>query len=209
MSSGPAAPIDQPASTVVLAAAEIARALTRIAHEILERNKGGADVVLLGIPTRGLPLALRLANRLAAVEPGLDAAGLVGSLDVTMYRDDLRHHPTRTIGATQLPASGIDGLVVVLVDDVLFSGRTIRAALDAISDLGRPRAVQLAALVDRGHRELPIRADYVGKNLPTSLHERVRVLLSETDGEDAVLIDSPLPVGSTGTTGATGAGAAR
>jgi len=180
----------QPAdATVVLGGPEISRALTRIAHEILERNKGGADVVLLGIPTRGLPLARRLAAKLASVEPALDEADLVGSLDVTMYRDDLAHHPTRTIGSTDLPGDGLDGKVVVLVDDVLFSGRTIRAALDAISDLGRPRAVQLAALVDRGHRELPIRADFVGKNLPTSTHERVRVLLEETDGRDAVLIE--------------------
>ncbi|GIG20364.1 bifunctional protein PyrR [Cellulomonas chitinilytica] len=176
-------------ANVVLGAPEIGRALTRIAHEILERNKGGADVVLLGIPTRGLPLARRLATRLVAVEAGLDADALVGSLDVTMYRDDLAHHPTRSIGATDIPGDGIDGKVVVLVDDVLFSGRTIRAALDAISDLGRPRAVQLAALVDRGHRELPIRADFVGKNLPTSVQERVRVLLDETDGRDAVLIE--------------------
>ncbi|MDM7853390.1 bifunctional pyr operon transcriptional regulator/uracil phosphoribosyltransferase PyrR [Cellulomonas alba] len=174
---------------LVLGPPEIARALTRIAHEILERNKGGADLVLLGIPTRGLPLARRLAERLVAVEPGLSAAGLVGSLDVTMHRDDLAQHPTRPIGTTRVPGDGIDGRVVVLVDDVLFSGRTIRAALDAISDLGRPRAVQLAALVDRGHRELPIRADYVGKNLPTSTTERVRVLLDETDGRDAVLIE--------------------
>jgi len=190
----PALPADQSptgddAGNLVLGAPEIARALTRIAHEILERNKGGADVVLLGIPTRGLPLARRLAERLIAVEPGLDATGLVGSLDVTMYRDDLAHHPTRTIGETDIPGGGIDDKVVVLVDDVLFSGRTIRAALDAISDLGRPRAVQLAALVDRGHRELPIRADYVGKNLPTSTGERVRVLLEESDGRDAVLIE--------------------
>jgi len=176
-------------ATVVLGGPEIARALTRIAHEILERNRGGADLVLLGIPTRGLPLARRLAAKLAEVEPVLDARSLVGSIDVTMYRDDLAQHPTRTIGATDLPGDGIDGKVVVLVDDVLFSGRTIRAALDAISDLGRPRAVQLAALVDRGHRELPIRADFVGKNLPTSTTERVRVLLSETDGRDAVLIE--------------------
>ncbi|NUU17670.1 bifunctional pyr operon transcriptional regulator/uracil phosphoribosyltransferase PyrR [Cellulomonas humilata] len=176
-------------ANVVLGAPEIGRALTRIAHEILERNKGGADVVLLGIPTRGLPLARRLAERLVAVEPSLDLALLVGSLDVTMYRDDLAHHPTRTIGATDIPGGGLDGKVVVLVDDVLYSGRTIRAALDAISDLGRPRAVQLAALVDRGHRELPIRADYVGKNLPTSTNERVRVLLEENDGRDAVLIE--------------------
>jgi len=197
MSSGTGAPIDgarpagtapSPDATVVLGAAEIGRALTRIAHEILERNKGGADLVLLGIPTRGQPLAQRLAQRLAEVEPGLEAVDLVGSLDVTMHRDDLAQHPTRTIGRTVLPDGGIDGKVVVLVDDVLYSGRTIRAALDALSDLGRPRAVQLAALVDRGHRELPIRADYVGKNLPTSTSERVSVLLAETDGQDAVLI---------------------
>ncbi|MGN8245534.1 bifunctional pyr operon transcriptional regulator/uracil phosphoribosyltransferase PyrR [Cellulomonas soli] len=195
MSSGtpaPGAPVPATASTVVLGPPEIARALTRVAHEVLERNKGAADVVLLGIPTRGLPLARRLAERLVAVEPGLagvDPASLVGSLDVTMYRDDLAYHPTRSIGSTQEPAGGIDGKVVVLVDDVLYSGRTIRAALDALNDLGRPRAVQLAALVDRGHRELPIRADYVGKNLPTSHSERVRVLLDEVDGRDAVLIE--------------------
>lgn len=177
-------------ATVVLGEQDVARALTRIAHEILERNKGGGDLVVLGIPTRGVPLAQRLAERLAAVEPGLVAEDLVGSLDVTMYRDDLAQHPTRTIGATRVPAGGVDGKVVVLVDDVLFSGRTIRAALDAINDLGRPRAVQLAALVDRGHRELPIRADYVGKNLPTSTAERVRVLLAETDGRTAVVIES-------------------
>jgi len=176
--------------TEVMGVPEIGRALTRIAHEILERNKGGTGLVLLGIPTRGLPLAHRLADRLARVEPGLDAAALAGSLDVTMYRDDLAHQPTRSIGATRVPGAGIDGRVVVLVDDVLFSGRTIRAALDALSDLGRPRAVQLAALVDRGHRELPIRADFVGKNLPTSLSERVRVLLEETDGRDAVVIET-------------------
>ncbi len=186
--SGKPAPDAAPEPTVVLGEAEIARALTRIAHEVLERNKGGQDLVLLGIPTRGVPLAARLAARIAEVEPGLDAARLVGSLDVTMYRDDLRQHPTRSIGTTQLPAD-VDGKVVVLVDDVLFSGRTIRAALDAISDLGRSRAVQLAALVDRGHRELPIRADFVGKNLPTSQTERVRVLVSELDGRDAVLIE--------------------
>lgn len=182
MTSGPAVP------TEVLGASDIARALTRIAHEIVERNKGGADVVLLGIPTRGVPLAERLAQRLAEVEPGLDAASLVGTLDVTMHRDDLHRQPPRVIGTTTLPAAGIDGKVVVLVDDVLYSGRTIRAALDAISDVGRPRAVQLAALVDRGHRELPIRPDYVGKNLPTSVSERVHVRLAEIDGDDAVLI---------------------
>jgi pyrimidine operon attenuation protein / uracil phosphoribosyltransferase len=178
-----------PGATEVLGAADIGRALTRIAHEVVERNKGVDDVVLLGIPTRGLPLAERLGARLAQVE-GLAAGDLVGSLDVTMHRDDLARQPIRTIGTTQVPGDGVDGKVVVLVDDVLYSGRTIRAALDAISDLGRPRSVQLAVLVDRGHRELPIRADYVGKNLPTAASERVRVLLAETDGRDAVLIES-------------------
>ena len=197
MSSGPSTPSHDPTpahtaeSTEVLGATEISRALTRIAHEILERNKGGADVVLLGIPTRGVPLARRLAERLAEVEPGLDVSALVGTLDVTMHRDDLHRQPPRLIGSTELPDGGIDGRVVVLVDDVLFSGRTIRAALDALSDIGRPRAVQLAALVDRGHRELPIRPDYVGKNLPTSLSERVQVRLVEIDGDDAVLISQP------------------
>jgi pyrimidine operon attenuation protein / uracil phosphoribosyltransferase len=173
----------------ILGAGDMSRALTRIGHEILERNHGGEHLVLLGIPTRGVPLARRLAAGLAKVEPGLDAQPLVGDLDVTMYRDDLAHQPTRSVGATAMPSAGIDGKVVVLVDDVLFSGRTIRAALDAISDLGRPRAVQLAVLVDRGHRQLPIRADYVGKNLPTAAGERVRVLLAETDGRDAVLLE--------------------
>lgn len=181
---------DGAASAEVLGPPEISRALTRIAHEILERNKGGAGIVLLGIPTRGLPLARRLATRIAEAD-GLDPADLVGSLDVTMYRDDLHRQPTRTIGATELPAEGVDGRTVVLVDDVLFSGRTIRAALDAVNDVGRPRAVQLAVLVDRGHRELPIRADYVGKNLPTSLAEQVRVRLVETDGVDSVRIEAP------------------
>lgn len=183
-------PGSQP-GTEVLSAGDITRALTRIAHEILERNKGAAGLVLLGIPTRGLPLAQRLAARIAAVEPGVDAAALVGSLDVTMYRDDLRRHPTRSIGRTELPAgmADLDDRVVVLVDDVLFSGRTIRAALDAVADLGRPRLVQLAVLVDRGHRELPIRADYVGKNLPTSVSEAVRVRLAEIDGADSVRIE--------------------
>jgi pyrimidine operon attenuation protein/uracil phosphoribosyltransferase len=174
------------AARAVLEAPDIARALTRIAHEVLERNKGGADLVVLGIPTRGVTLAHRLAERLGQIE---GEPPPLGSLDVTMYRDDLRRQPTRTIAVTALPDGGIDDRVVVLVDDVLFSGRTIRAALDALSDLGRPRAVQLAVLVDRGHRELPIRADYVGKNLPTSLGERVRVALVETDGRDEVVIE--------------------
>jgi len=169
----------------VLEAPDIRRALTRIAHEILERTKGAEDVVLLGIQTRGVTLARRLAARLEEVE-GRPVPW--GSLDVTMHRDDLRMRPARALGRTDLPAGGIDDRVVVLVDDVLFSGRTVRAALDALNDLGRPRAVQLAILVDRGHRELPIRADYVGKNLPTSKRETVRVLLAENDGRDAVLL---------------------
>lgn len=189
MSSGPDAPNNGAENTTeVLSEAEISRALTRIAHEILERNKGGKDLVLLGIVTRGVPLAQRLAQRLAQVEPDLDATAMFGYLDVTMYRDDLHKHPPRAIGRTQLPPTGIDGKVVVLVDDVLFSGRTIRAALDALQDLGRPAAVQLAALVDRGHRELPIRPDFVGKNLPTSLSERVSVQMTEYDGKDGVYI---------------------
>lgn len=169
----------------VLDGNEINRALTRIAHEVLERTKGGQDVTLLGIPSRGVPLAERLARRIERVED-LDVPA--GSLDITMYRDDLRLAPARALGRTEIPAGGLDDRVVVLVDDVLFSGRTVRAALDALGDLGRPRAVQLAVLVDRGHRELPIRADYVGKNLPTSLRESVTVQLEETDGLDAVLL---------------------
>jgi pyrimidine operon attenuation protein / uracil phosphoribosyltransferase len=158
----------------VLDAEEIRRALTRIAHEILERTHGGDGVILLGIPTRGVPLACRLAARIGEFE-GLEIPR--GSLDVTMHRDDLRLHPARALGRTELPAAGVDGKTVVLVDDVLYSGRTVRAALDALNDLGRPQSVQLAVLVDRGHRELPIRADYVGKNLPTSQREVVHVLL--------------------------------
>ena len=171
----------------VLEAPDIARALTRIAHEILERAKGADDLVLCGIPTRGVPLAHRLAAKIADVE---GSTVPVGSLDVTMYRDDLRLHPARALERTEVPPGGIEGRTVVLVDDVLYSGRTIRAALDALGDLGRPDRVQLAVLVDRGHRELPIRADYVGKNLPTSASERVRVLLTELDGEDSVSIET-------------------
>ena len=169
----------------VLTPEEIRRALTRIAHEILERTHGGEGIVLLGIPTRGVYLARRLATRIGEFE---GAPAPVGSLDVTMHRDDLRLRPARALQRTQVPPDGVDGKTVVLVDDVLFSGRTIRAALDALNDLGRPRAVQLAVLVDRGHRELPIRADYVGKNLPTAYREKVRVQLAEIDGEDSVLL---------------------
>ena len=187
-------PVPAVVSRVVLSAADIERALTRIAYEILEANKGSADLVLLGIPRRGFPLAQRLATKLAASDPSLDPAAIVGQLDVTMFRDDLAHQPTRAPQRTELPASGIDGKTIVLVDDVLYSGRTIRAALDALVDLGRPRAVRLAVLVDRGHRELPIRADHVGKNLPTSSSEKVRVRLCEIDGgnaaQDEVVIEA-------------------
>ncbi|MDP9444383.1 MAG: bifunctional pyr operon transcriptional regulator/uracil phosphoribosyltransferase PyrR [Actinomycetota bacterium] len=173
------------AQRTVLDAADISRALTRISHEILERNKGAHGLVLLGIPTRGVPLARRLAARLSTVER---VPVPVGSLDVTMYRDDLRLRPARALEHTEIPPGGVDGRTVVLVDDVLFSGRTVRAALDALNDVGRPAAVRLATLVDRGHRQLPIRADFVGKNLPTALGEQVRVLLEEYDGRDAVVI---------------------
>ncbi|WGL50451.1 bifunctional pyr operon transcriptional regulator/uracil phosphoribosyltransferase PyrR [Nocardioides sp. BP30] len=170
---------------IVLDAEDIARALTRISHEILERNKGAEDLILLGLQTRGVPLARRIAEKISEVE-GIGIA--TGSLDVTMYRDDLRSNPTRTPHRTELPGAGIDGKTVVLVDDVLYSGRTIRAALDALSDLGRPAVVRLAVLVDRGHRQLPIRADHVGKNLPTARAERVRLSLVEVDGLDEVRI---------------------
>jgi pyrimidine operon attenuation protein/uracil phosphoribosyltransferase len=176
---------DRQSARLVLDAGDINRALTRVAHEIVERHRGVSDVVLLGIPTRGVPLAQRLADRLAH-DQQVDVP--VGALDVTMYRDDLRLRPARTLERTDIPPGGIDDRIVVLVDDVLFSGRTIRAALDALGDLGRPRAVRLAVLVDRGHRELPIRADFVGKNLPTALRENVQVRLVEIDGADSVLI---------------------
>jgi pyrimidine operon attenuation protein / uracil phosphoribosyltransferase len=162
---------------------DLARIVRRIAHQILEKTEGARDTLLLGIPTRGAPLAHRLATAIRAIE-GVDIP--VGALDVTLYRDDLRLRGARVVGRTDLPPGGVDGQRVILVDDVLFSGRTIRAALDALADLGRPRQVQLAVLVDRGHRELPIRADYVGKNLPTALDESVRVLLTETDGADEI-----------------------
>ena len=167
----------------ILAAADIGRVVDRMAHQILEKTSGAADAVLLGVPTRGVPLARRLAARIRAFE-GIEVP--VGALDVTLYRDDLRLRGTRALGRTELPPGGVDGRLVILVDDVLFSGRTVRAALDALGDLGRPRVVQLAVLVDRGHRELPIRADYVGKNIPTALTESVRVALTETDGHDDI-----------------------
>jgi len=171
----------------VMHEADIARALTRISHEILESNKGPDRLVVLGIPTRGVTLADRIAALLAEIS-GRPVP--VGALDVTMYRDDLHRNPTRTPRPTQIPPGGIDGKTVVLVDDVLFSGRSIRAALDALQDIGRPAAVRLAILVDRGHRELPIRPDFVGKNLPSSRDERVNVQLAEIDGSEEVTIAS-------------------
>jgi pyrimidine operon attenuation protein/uracil phosphoribosyltransferase len=170
----------------VLTQADITRALTRISHEILESNRGAENLVILGIPSRGVPLAQRITDIIRRIEPA--SAVRVGSLDVTMYRDDLNHTRTRTPSPTQVPGS-IDGATVVLVDDVLYSGRTIRAALDALGDHGRPSAVRLAVLVDRGHRELPIRADFVGKNLPSASHERINVRLSEVDADEYVSIE--------------------
>ncbi|RZS43187.1 pyrimidine operon attenuation protein/uracil phosphoribosyltransferase [Herbihabitans rhizosphaerae] len=173
----------------LLSAGDVARTVARMAHQIIEKTALGASdappIVLLGIPTRGAPLAHRLAGRVAEFSGVTVPAGV---LDITLYRDDLRRRPNRPLEQTSLPDDGIDGRLVVLVDDVLYSGRTIRAALDALRDHGRPRAVQLAVLVDRGHRELPIRADYVGKNVPTSREEEVAVLLTETDERDAVLL---------------------
>jgi len=169
----------------VLDAASIDRSLTRIAHEVVERNKGLRKIGLVGVQTRGVPLARRLAERLGAIE---GKAPPVGVLDINLYRDDLSKiadHPI--LRRTEIPYD-IDDAVVILVDDVLFTGRTVRAALDALMDLGRPRQIQLAVLVDRGHRELPVRADFVGKNLPTAETERVDVRLTETDGEDEVVI---------------------
>ncbi|UFS60290.1 bifunctional pyr operon transcriptional regulator/uracil phosphoribosyltransferase PyrR [Subtercola endophyticus] len=188
---------------VVLSQADMQRALTRISHEILESNKGAADLVILGIPTRGVFLAQRIAAIIQRIEPDTAGAGggdlnpgvgsgssMVGALDATMYRDDLSRNRTRTPSPTQIPAGGVDGKTVVLVDDVLYSGRTIRAALDALNDIGRPRVVRLAVLIDRGHRELPIRADFVGKNLPTSTDERINVRLAELDGVEEVSIEN-------------------
>lgn len=170
---------------VVLDGDDIARAITRIAHEIVEKAKGTDGLVLLGIPTRGTTLARRVAAAIAGFE-GVDVP--CGSLDITLYRDDLRMRPARPLEPTSIPTDGIDGRTVVLIDDVLYSGRTIRAALDALNDLGRPAAVRLAVLVDRGHRELPIRPDYVGKNLPTAADETVSVRVAEIDGMDEVTI---------------------
>lgn len=173
-------------SGFLLGPADIGRTIDRMAHQILERtgnDAGTGKVVLLGIPTRGAHLARRLADRLRAFA---DRPFPVGSLDITLYRDDLRRRPPMALGETVIPDGGVDGATVILIDDVLYSGRTVRAALDALREYGRPEVVQLAVLVDRGHRQLPIRADYVGKNIPTAMADDVAVRLTETDGVDAV-----------------------
>jgi pyrimidine operon attenuation protein/uracil phosphoribosyltransferase len=183
---GAAEPVEE---RELLSAGDVARTIARMAHQVIEKTAldapGAPSVVLLGILSRGAPLAARLADRIAEFS-GVRLPS--GTLDVTLYRDDLRRRPPRPVESTRLPEGGIEDKLVVLVDDVLFSGRTIRAALDALRDIGRPRAVQLAVLVDRGHRELPIRADYVGKNVPTARSEEVAVLLDEVDGSDAVVL---------------------
>ena len=172
--------------SVILNSGEISRALRRISHEILEKNHGPENLLLLGIPTRGAYLSRRIAGAISEIEKiNLEC----GTLDITMYRDDLRLKAPRTLLPTSIPGGSIDGRDVVLIDDVFFSGRTIRAALDALNELGRPKSVQLAVLIDRGHRELPIRADFVGKNIPTAKEESVRVHLSEIDSVDEVLIE--------------------
>jgi pyrimidine operon attenuation protein/uracil phosphoribosyltransferase len=172
--------------STVMSAQDITRALTRIAHEILERNSGSEKITLLGIPTRGAHLAHRISGLMEAIE---GKTVQTGTLDITLHRDDLRLRPPRALMPTLIPSLGVESRRIILIDDVLFSGRTIRAALDALGDIGRPQSVQLAVLIDRGHRELPIKADYVGKNLPTSLDQSVVVHLQELDGQDQVLIE--------------------
>jgi pyrimidine operon attenuation protein/uracil phosphoribosyltransferase len=179
--------MNAPARRVVLDASDISRSVTRIAHEILEDSKGAADLVILGIPNRGVHLAHRIGGLIETFE-GREIP--VGSLDVTMFRDDLRRGKLRSLEPTTIPSCGVEDRLVVLVDDVLYSGRTVRAALDALGEFGRPRAVRLAVLVDRGHRELPIRADFVGKNLPTSRSETIRVRLREVDDTDEVVLEA-------------------
>lgn len=176
-------------SRTVLDSQDIERAIVRISHEIVEANQGTANLLILGIPTRGVYLANRIAASIAKNYPEFDASNSVGKLDVTMFRDDLASKPSKAVTATSIPKQSLENLTVVLVDDVLFSGRTVRAALDALVSFGRPKAVRLAVLVDRGHRELPIRADYVGKNLPTSFSERIFVKLTESDDEQSVVIE--------------------
>lgn len=173
----------------VLDASDIERAIVRISHEIVEGNQGSDNLLILGIPTRGVFLAQRIASSIKRNYPDFDLEHSLGKLDVTMFRDDLSTKPGREVTPTEIPVDELDNKTVVLVDDVLFSGRTIRAALDALVSYGRPKAVRLAVLVDRGHRELPIRADYVGKNLPTSFSERISVKLTESDDEQSVVIE--------------------
>ncbi|WOQ18212.1 bifunctional pyr operon transcriptional regulator/uracil phosphoribosyltransferase PyrR [Raineyella sp. W15-4] len=175
------------APRVVMDADEISRAVIRMAHQVLENDHDAPRLMVVGIPTRGVPLGHRLASAMEEIEGHVVP---LGELDVTFYRDDLRRQPTRAVGPTRMPGP-IDDAVVVLVDDVLYSGRTVSAALEALKDIGRPRAVRLAVLVDRGHRELPIRADVVGRELPTAADEKVRVQLEETDGVSRVTISRP------------------
>ncbi len=172
--------------SLALPAPDMARAITRISHEILERNSGSDSITLLGIPTRGAHLAARIAANIEAIE-GKPVQS--GTLDITLHRDDLRMRPPRALMPTVIPPLGVEDRNVILVDDVLFSGRTIRAALDALGEIGRPKTVQLAVLVDRGHRQLPIKADYVGKNLPTSASQIIKVQFTELDGVDAVSLE--------------------
>ena len=172
--------------SLALPAPDMTRAITRISHEILERNSGSDSLTLLGIPTRGAHLASRIAAIMESIE---GKAVQCGTLDITLHRDDLRMRPPRALMPTEIPPLGVEGRDVILIDDVLFSGRTIRAALDALGEVGRPKTVQLAVLIDRGHRELPIKADYVGKNLPTSQGQIIRVQMSELDGNDSVWLE--------------------
>lgn len=172
--------------SLALPAPDMTRAITRISHEILERNSGSQSITLLGIPTRGAHLASRIAGIIESIE---GKPVQCGTLDITLHRDDLRMRPPRALMPTEIPALGVEGRDVILVDDVLFSGRTIRAALDALGEVGRPKTVQLAVLIDRGHRQLPIKADYVGKNLPTSQSQIIRVQMSEFDGNDSVWLE--------------------
>ena len=172
--------------SLALPAPDMARAITRISHEILERNSGSESITLLGIPTRGAHLAARIAANIQSIE---GKAVQCGTLDITMHRDDLRMRPPRALMPTEIPSLGVEERSVILIDDVLFSGRTIRAALDALGEIGRPKTVQLAVLIDRGHRQLPIKADYVGKNLPTSPSQIIKVQFTELDGIDAVSLE--------------------
>ena len=185
------------AARELMSAADVSRTIARMAHQIIEKTALDSDssnrVVLVGIPTRGTTLARRLA---AKIEEFSSVAVGVGAADITLYRDDLRTKPRRVLGETVVPTGGVETALVILVDDVLMSGRSVRSALDALSDMGRPRAVQLAVLVDRGHRELPIRADYVGKNLPTARSEDISVLLEDLDGRDAVLLHTARAAGA-------------